>query len=309
MNKYNKTTFENIKKAAKDYQQEVTTALYKYRQAAEQAKQYKDETGHIAAAKTNARNAIKIAENAFTSTVKAEVGSLKDELRRHLVTAPNDKYLAALNVYNTYGFAPGKAEIAALMEQAAGNSLSLRALDAVLQKTGSKWRVKVPGAEDFESDLEKLERLAEGHIMYSPTDYHTEAVAVFGGTPRPIRRDVDGQYIETGFRWDSVSMLTASGGFTNRIKELDAMAARWTDSVLPTIYDAEVYKGYTDEKTGAEISGAQEFAEDYHATATAGEIVKNPDAGAEHAREQGKARAQAEARAREVVDMYTGGRR
>lgn len=306
MNKYAKDTFNTIKGAAHTYTEAVTRALTTYRSESEAAKQYKDEIGRTEAAKTNARNSIKAAEDTFTATVAAEVETLKGELKRHLVTVPSDKYFAVLDVYAKYGMTPGKSEVAALMEQAAGNSLALRALNAVLDKTKSEWRVNVPDAGDFERDLDALERLAEGHIMFSPQGLHTENSAVFKDTPQLHRND-NGEYVDRGYRWSSPSILTATGDFTSKIAALDGMSERWTQSILPTIYRADVYKGHVD-KDGNEITGAEEFVEDYHATATAGEIVKNPDAETERASEQGKARAQADAKAREIVDMYAGAR-
>lgn len=313
MNKYNAASFEKIKKAADEYRACVTRTLDNYAAkisaAQDESKAYKDEqsifAGKKAAAVTYARNAIALAENAFTGTVKGEIEQLRDELHRHLVTAPSEKFLAALGVYATYNLAPGKEEVSALVEQAGGNSLALRALDAVLQKTGAKWRVDVPGAADFEADIAKLERLGEGHLMYRPDGHHVEACAVFEGTPRLLRTDA-GEYRDAGYTWGSVNIITASADFNHRISELEGMSQRWTESVLPTVFDAETYKGHKDKATGAEISGEQEYIEDYTATAQAGEIVENGDAGAMIAAEQAKQRAAADARAREVLAYYAG---
>ena len=116
MNKYNESAFNTIKGAAHTYTEAVTRALTTYRSESEAAKQYKDEIGRTEAAKTNARNSIKAAEDTFTATVAAEVETLKGELKRHLVTVPSDKYFAVLDVYAKYGMTPGKSEVAALME-------------------------------------------------------------------------------------------------------------------------------------------------------------------------------------------------
>ena len=313
MNRNVAETFNKIKDAAKHYEYAVTAALEKYRdtmRAAEQeSKAYKDEAGRIAAAKTNAtmtaQNTINVAEHDFCAVVRSEADVLKDELGRHLLTAPAEKFLAALGVYHTFGIAPTKAETTALMTMAAGNSLSLRALNACLEKTGAAYRVKVPGAEDFEKDLAKLERLAEGHMVYSPQGLHTEACAVWNGTPRLVRRD-DGEYIDLGYKWDSIGLISGTAAFIGSINELENMNNRWTQAVLPTVYTPESYKGHTDPKTGEKISGEQEYIEDYNATAQAGEITEDDNSRAMIAAEQAKQRAAEDARAKQVLAYYAG---
>lgn len=304
MNKYNAETFKKIKRAAENYQTDVTTAYSLYRQRAENAKAYKDEEGQITAAKEAARESINRAENVFTRAVKEELDDLRDELNRHLTTAPNSKYLEALNVYNAYGITPGKTEVAALMQQAGGNTLSLCALNAVLDKTHSAYRVSAPNAEDFERDLDILGQLAEGHIMWSPKGYHLEAVDVWSGITRQARNE-NGQYFNTGVAWDSVGILTHSTAFESSINKLDEMAERWTDSVLPTIYDSERYQTSKDPDTGETITGEQQFIEDYKKTASAGKIEHNPEYETALARAEGEADAARAARAQEVVNYFS----
>lgn len=314
MNKYNQESIGRIKSAAKDFQKEVTRTYQRYRQTISAAKQaataYKDENSYLTGKKDTAAHAVKndvaMAQNVFAAVAKAEISNLKDELNRHLISAPSDRFLTSLSVYADYGLTPNKMEIAALMQQAGGNSLSLRALDAVLQKTHSKYRIAVPGAEDFEKDIDMLQRLTEGGIMWRPHEYHSEAVAVYGESPRMIRRE-DGTYYDAGYVWDNISILSASGDFDQKIKNLDNMAGRWTDAVLPTVYIADAYTGHMDEKTGERVSGAQEYVNDYHATVKAGAIIDNPDAEVERIRAQAEIRAQEDTKAREIVKAYTGG--
>ena len=102
MNKYNQGAFEAVKNAAEDYKKEITRALHQYRQAMTAARQaataYKDESGFLAGKKDGAahtaRNCIAMAENVFTAVVKAETGGLRDELDRHLITVPPDKFIS-----------------------------------------------------------------------------------------------------------------------------------------------------------------------------------------------------------------------
>lgn len=142
--------------------------------------------------------------------------------------------------------------------------------------------------------------------MWRPHEYHSEAVDIYENTPHMVRR-TDGSYYDGGYRWDNISVLSASGDFDSRIKSLDDMAERWTSAILPVIYIKDAYTGHIDEKTSENVTPEQEYVNDYHATAQAGEIVDNPDATTEHIREQAKARAAENAKAREIIQTYTGG--
>ena len=95
---------------------------------------------------------------------------------------------------------------------------------------------------------------------------------------------------------DILTKQIASGNFDQKIKALDDMGTRWTDAVLPTIYNADMYP-----------EGEQEYVDDYNSTVKAGKIVDNPDATTEHIREQAKARAAESAKSKEIIQAYTGG--
>ena len=310
MNRYTADNFKRITGAADSYKKSVANALNNYRQAMERAehesKAYKEERAYLsskkASAATTARNAIAVAEAAFTGTVKAEAGSLREEMGNHLLSAPTEKFIGVLRTFHDFGIVPTKAEINALLTLASGNTLSLKALDATLAKTGSPYRVKFDDTAALEKDLDALDRLAEGNFMYSPPKLHREACDLFDGTKRMIRNQA-GELVDLGYKWSSASILTASAFFTSQVDALDGMAKRWTDSVLPTIFKPEAYPDRTDDATGEKISGAADYVADYEATAGAAEITDNPDAPT-RAGEIGKTTAQEAARSREILKMY-----
>lgn len=308
MNKYTKTSFENIQKSAKDYQHATTSALYKFRQTMERAEQnkgkFKDEAAYMEqerkTASATARQSIKMAENIFTGEVQAEIDSLRKDLAGHLVTAPSQKFLDALGVYDRFNLRPSKAEITAMLEHAAGNSLSLRALNSVLERVGSEYKITAPGAADYEADIAALEYLAAGNLMAVEHDYWGEATKAYQGEKRLTRRK-DNSFYDGGYRWDNLSVMLAAQDFSSRIDKLPDMATRWDDNVLPTIFKADVYTGYVNEN-GEDVTGAQEFVDDYHSTAQAAQIEHSdvPVEMIRHIKEQGEVAAKAQ----ETIKAY-----
>ena len=293
MNRNNREIFNRIRKAATNYQNDTRKALTTYRQSIENARSYaakfKDEESIFnqkkAEATNTARMALASAENAFTGCVQAEIPGLKEELTRHLTARPSAAFLDTLRVYNDFGIVPSRSEIEAMIAANEGNALGLRALNAVLDRTGSDVRVSVPDASTYEADIAALEAMTKGGNTWTPNDLHTEAVAVYSGQQRP-----------NGYAWDGVSLITARAGFESKVKGLDGMSERWTSSVVPTVFVSEQYSG------GA--SGAKEYVEDRAATAKAAEVVQNQDAAADHARQMAHERAEADHRAAEIMASY-----
>lgn len=308
MNKFIKSTFDDLKREEASYRQSVESALLDYRRAMEKAttesKQYKDETtfldGKKAATKREAQTAIQLAENAFTVSVGIAVKSLRDDLHQHLTTRPSAAFIDALRLYFDFDIRPSHAEISALMEQNGGCTLGYRALNRTLEKTQAEWRVDAPGSTTYESDLAALEELAEGHIMYAPREYFHEAVEVFGGRPKPYRRPADGKYLDIGYKWDTTSILIASGSYEGKIKALDDMSERWSSTVLPSLKHISAYED--NQETGE--TAAQQMAQDIKATATAPEIEPNMAVGEQIAAEMAREAAKNYEQGQEILKKY-----
>lgn len=308
MNKYVKDTFDTIKSEEASYRQSVENALWDYRRTMEKAKSdagaYKDEAAFIdgkkAAARREAQTAIQLAETAFTVSVDIAVKSLRDDLHQHLTTRPSAAFIDALRLYYDFDIRPSHAEISALMEQNGGCTLGYRALNRTLEKTGAEWRVDAPDSTTYESDLAALAKLAEGHIMYAPREYFHEAVEVFEGEPKLYRRPADGKFLDIGYKWDTISILTASGGYEGEIKALDDMSERWSSTLLPNLKNIG---GYEDNPETGETS-AQQMAKDIKATATAPEIEPNMAASERIAAEIAKEAAENYEQGQEILRKY-----
>lgn len=282
MNRSTKSSFQTIQGAAVSFQSNVIEALKKYESEREKAKfeasQYKDEESRLsamtAALKANARSAISRAEQNFTDAVKTELSSLRNELSSHLLTAPSAQFISTLALYRDFGITPGKAEIAALVQMAGGNTLALRCINGLLETTKAGYTVDFPSSDALESDLDAIEKLSIGHFNYSPVELHAAAVEVYGGLPVTFIRS-DGTTYEDGTKIDSVRLISSRAFFENGIKALEAMSNRWTDNVIPSISQKDSYSDTTD-KNGNTVTAKEQYESDRKATAFAAEIQQEP---------------------------------
>ncbi len=306
MNKGNQAIFKKITDAAQDYRVTVRVALEKYRADAEHAKLLKDETGYMAAAKTNARNRIDQAEKSFRKAVSDQLPELKKELRQHLATRPNPGFLDALRVYSDFGIVPTRSDVEALVDANGGNPLGLRALNRVLEKTGAKFRVNAPDSAQYEADLKALDHLANREVKYSQNELHTELAAIYKGTPR-LQYRPDGSSFDSGYKWDGTGLLISSNGFESAINSLAPMAERWSAAMLPDFDQIQNYEPTTDPDTGEKISAARQFADDYRATKDAAAVTED-GAGIEQAKAIAEKNAENTATYNKVMEHYGIGR-
>ena len=208
----------------------------------------------------------------MTGTISAEIDGLRDEAFQHIASRPNAAFLDCLKVYNDFGIQPSKFEVEGLLKQNGGNTLGIRAINRLLEKTDSKFRVEAPDGATFEKDLAALERLSKGNFKYSPKEFHTEMTAIYRDTPRLFSRD-DGSTYDAGYQWDGVSLIAASVDFENKIAALDSMGERWSKAVLPSMAQVKEYKPQTD-KDGKTITAAEQFIADRKSTATDGASIE-----------------------------------
>ena len=301
MNRSVQRNFDEIKGAANAYKDSVVLALTEYRNTVQRiekdAAAYKDEAAYIAPRKAGAidkaRADIGEAHRQFTSTVNANVSKLRDELTAHILVQPSPALINVIDLYNKYNLTATRSDVSALLSMAGGSTLGLRCINAMLENTGSNYRVSFPSIDAFEKDLEAVAGLPRVGEHYAPAEFHHENVAIWKDTPM-LTYNSDGSTTDSGRSWDSVSLLTAGGAFESRVKALDEVQARWTDSVIPTVYDTTIY----------DEDGAAQFVADRNATAKSAEI--NPaDNSAARGRAIGQTTAASEAHAIETISHYT----
>lgn len=277
MNRFVKSTFDDLKREEGNFRDAVTSALADYRRtmsrATAESKQFKDEAAYLndkkATAAQKARVEIQLATNAFTAALNAARKSLQDDLDQHLTTRPGAAFLDALRLYHDFNITPSHAEIKALMALNGGNTLGYRAINQVLKATHSEYTIDAPDSAAFEADLAALEKLSYGNFKYEPEGFHHEMTEVYGGTPELRLRD-DGSTFDAGDRWSNTSLLMATTMYKRDIGAIDAMADRWNSTVLPSLRHLEAYQD--NEETGE--TAAMQMAKDIKATATAPEIER-----------------------------------
>ena len=296
MNRKNKNSFERIQGAVSSYQSSVKEALFRFRQADAQAKedsrQYVDAEGRYQAQRTElvntARQSIESAKELFNKTLKTEIGELSKELGSHTMNRPSPALLDNLRTFRDFNLQPSKSDISALLEMAGGNTLGLRAVNAVLKATKSPLRVDFPDTETFEKDLEALEKLTDESAVWTPIDFHHEACAVYGGQPRP-------NY--PGITWGNTSLTIARAAYESQLKGLSDMSKRWVNDVIPSITQAkELYKDSED--------AAEQYLADRQATGASATVEPNKAEATEYAETMARQRAEADNRAREVISHY-----
>lgn len=309
MNKYTASNIQDIKRYAADYRTETQTALGRYRQrlqkAREKAKEYKDEGGFIDrerdAAAREARQAILGAQYAFQSSIKYSLQGLQDELGDHITkTEPDAKFYDRLRIYRDFNLQPDEAETQRLVDLSRGSYLACRALNSVLEQTRSEYRVKTPSAAEYEKDLKILDQLlAPSALPNVSQDLHRELADCFIGQPYCRIRNDKGDPIDNGDRFDSTSLIAVTFGFDSNLKTLDSMESRWTGSILPSLIRYQPEDG----KKPAEA--VADYAADLvESMATAASLERHTDGGVAVARQMAQQDAAAAKNAAATIAKY-----
>lgn len=241
---------------------DIAGALSSYRSGMERirssAAAYKDEDAYIsehsAALVSDARRKIDAAEKSFCDTITGEiVPALRAALVDQMTQQPDKTFMQTLQYYQQFGVKLDAAEVKALAYDAAGNSLALRCLASIAEKSGV--RVSFPPISDFTAIIDRLEKMAQPPLMFSPSEYLHEAVQVY--PDRPLRR-ADGTQYGTAGRPDSVYLLMRQQEIEATMKAADEAGDTWSAAVVPEIGEYQTYK----DDDGNEVTPAQQRAED-----------------------------------------------
>lgn len=263
-----------------NYQQEVRDALNDFRIKSgairAESEQYKNEQGHyaeaIAPVRTVTRNRCKRAQSEFIEALKACADEMESELATHLLEVPSNLFLSALEIYRTFSLQPSLSEIKALQKMAGGSTLGLRSINAVLENSGSKYRIAFSDSAQLEKDIEDLRKLTE-NCFYFPLDCGTEAGEVFQGQAKAEYFTVvpagASQY------WNLVQMITAAQHTAAQAEIFEAMEKRWAGEVLPSVVQA-VDEDLYSEETKEEVKAA--YKADRAAVVNASTVDKDTSA-------------------------------
>ena len=260
MNKDIQKVFNDIHNEFTRYQAAVAATLSTYRRDLEAAKrtaaQYKDEAGElsrrkeglIAAARSKVSEADKTLHDAVTMIY---LPKLREALSDYVCKRADRGYMGALRDAWDFDLSLSRTELAGYILGADGNYTALRALQAVAKRSG--YRLTVPSADDYQGDIDRIERAVRVPVMYAPHDYLHEALEVL--PDRPVFR-ADGSYYTTG-RPDSVYLIMRKQEFESAMNAVTEAGTRWSMDFVPEITAFEPIK----DAEGGEITPEQQRAE------------------------------------------------
>lgn len=260
MNKNIQKVFDDIHGEFANYQAAAASALSAYRRDLEAAKrtaaQYKDEAGELSRRKEGliaaARSKISEADKALHDAVTMiYLPKLREALSDYVCKRADRGYMDGLRDLLTFDLTLSRAELAGYILGADNNYTALRALQTVAQRSG--YRLTVPSADDYQGDIDRIERAVRVPLMYAPYDYQHEALDVL--PDRPVFR-ADGSYYTTG-RPDSVYLVLRKQEFESAMNAVTEAGTRWSVDFVPEITAFEPVK--TDD--GGEITPEQQRAE------------------------------------------------
>lgn len=239
---------------------EIAGALSSYRSGMERirsgAAAYKDEdtyiSEHRAALVSDTRRKIDAAEKSFCDVINGEVvPALRAELVDHMTQQPDKGFMQTLTYYQQFGVKLDAAEVKALAYDAAGNSLALRCLSSIAEKSGIK--VSFPTTAEYSGIIDRLERMAQPPLMFCPPDFLHEGIEVF--PDRPLRR-ADGSIYGNAGRPDSVYLLMQQQSMEATMKAADEAGETWSKAVVPEISEYDVIKTEDGEEVSRETQRA-----------------------------------------------------
>lgn len=239
---------------------DIAGALSFYRSGMERirsgAAAYKDEdtyiSEHRAALVSDTRRKIDAAEKNFCDVISGEVvPALRAELVDHMTQQPDKGFMQTLTYYQQFNVKLSRDEVKALAYDAAGNSLALRCLSSIAEKSGIN--VSFPTVKEYSGIIDRLEKMAQPPLMFCPPDFLHEGIEVF--PDRPLRR-ADGSIYGNAGRPDSVYLLMQQQSMEATMKAADEAGETWSKAVVPEISEYEIIKTEDGEEVSRETQRA-----------------------------------------------------
>ena len=241
---------------------DIAGALSSYRSGMERirssAAAYKDEDAYIrdngAALAADTRQKITESEKGFSDFIlNVTVPALREALVDHMTQQPDNAFMQTLTYYQQFNVKLSRDEVKALAYDAAGNSLALRCLSSIAEKSGIN--VSFPTVKEYSGIIDRLEKMAQPPLMFCPPDFLHEGIEVF--PDRPLRR-ADGSIYGNAGRPDSVYLLMQQQSMEATMKAADEAGETWSKAVVPEISEYQTYK----DDDGNEVTPAQQRAAD-----------------------------------------------
>lgn len=239
---------------------DIAGALSFYRSGMERirssAAAYKDEDAYIrdngAALAADTRQKIAESEKGFSDFIlNVTVPALREALVDHMTQQPDNAFMQTLTYYQQFNVKLSRDEVKALAYDAAGNSLALRCLSSIAEKSGIN--VSFPTVKEYSGIIDRLEKMAQPPLMFCPPDFLHEGIEVF--PDRPLRR-ADGSIYGNAGRPDSVYLLMQQQSMEATMKAADEAGETWSKAVVPEISEYEIIKTEDGEEVSRETQRA-----------------------------------------------------
>ena len=162
------------------------------------------------------------------AAVLAEIEKMRSALYAWIAEPAAVDFLAQLRTYHDFDLKMEQIEIEAMAEQAAGNFVALRCLNAVAEKSG--FHVNTPTLPDYIKDLDTIQRGFDALYLYAPQNGDGHSTDLL---PNKNYRGIDyGRPTSTDISI-TVAGAKALEGTLREIQE------RWSAHVQPTITKTE----------------------------------------------------------------------
>lgn len=256
-------------------------------------KEYIQEKQSALAAAT--REQIRKAQDSFQVTARESAKSLRNQLEDAILSPINVGFLRLAETMQTFNVAPSRLELDALLTLAEGNLTAVRCIDSLLKKTDAAFTLEYKSPDDYVRDLDLIEKLGTDDFFCSPLDAHHEMNQIFKG--QKINRDEDSASNKRGETFDSIPLLMHGQSFVSAMEKLESMIPSWGADIHYEAADALSKEIEDEEKALAEAEQREPDLKDYDSNIT----VQEDNESIKVAKEIGKQAAAANKSVTEVL--------
>lgn len=179
--------------------------------------------------KAEAKNKIRKAQDAFQAAAKETAKTLRHQLEESILDPINSGFIRLAETLQTFGVAPSRLELDALLTLSEGNLTAIRCLDSLIKKTDAPFTMEYKAPEDYIRDLELIESLGTDDYFCSPTELHPEMCDIFDG--EKVSRDEDSVSFKMGQTFGNTELLIQGASFNLAMESLEKMIPSWGSDI------------------------------------------------------------------------------
>lgn len=176
-----------------------------------------------------ARERIRKAQDSFQVTARQTAKGLREQLEEAILAPVSSAFLRLAETLSTFGVAPSRLELDALMTLSEGNLTATRCLDSLLKKTNAPFSLTYKKPDDYVKDLEMIESLGSDDYFCSPLDLHHEMCEIFNG--QRVSRDENSVTYKRNVTFENTEMMILGRTFDSAMESLEGMIASWASDI------------------------------------------------------------------------------